>query len=1074
MRYSFFNSIRARIAVTFAFWATLVFVDDSLVAQQDQLQISPQHSAEMKAGLELFDNRIRGLLNEHCLQCHGGDSTEGDFNLATRESLLASGLVKADEEDGSYLLRVIRHESEPHMPQDAERLPDEAIADIAQWLAWGAPYSAPLVDQPEAALTARDSGVSEEERQFWAFRPLSPLAPPPVTTPSANSWVRTPIDQFIVEKLSALNISPNAITDRRRLIRRACFDLIGLPPSPEEVDTFVNDPDPQAYEKLVDRLLQSPHYGERWARHWMDIARFAESHGYEQDYDRPTAYHYRDFLIRALNSDLPYDQFVRWQIAGDELAPEEPLAMMATGFLGAGAFPTQLTEAEFESSRYDELDDMINTMGTAILGLSVGCARCHTHKFDPISLNDYYRLAANFALAIRSEVELDLDPVQSEHNRLQHEADLAAARHALEAYERDDLPDAMRQWLQTWKPNPEVALGPWQNVAIRSFHSASGTQLEHQSDDSWLARGDSPAKDTYTFSMVLPPGKWRALRLECLTDNSLPHRGPGRAGNGNFAMGDIYLRVSSPSNQSPQQMRFVRAQATHQQNGDSLSASASIDNDLISGWAVDHGGIGRDQAAVFELALPIEVTDEQAIDVVMEFQHPNGAHIPGRVRLSWSPLSDQPPSVGVATVDPRLQDALLRLRESWVPQGPDFELAKAWLSNQVAGYQSLQEKLIALEKLGPKSERKKVLVTAEGYPHLPHHADDRGFPHFYSETFVLTRGDVKQKRAPATPGFLPVLMRNGKDESYWQIAPRDATQRSSMRRAALAEWLMDTNHGAGHLAARVIVNRLWQHHFGQGIVATSSDFGNQGAQPTHPELLDWLAVDLIQNGWQLKRMHRLMMTSAVYMQASEPQGYFAADQSEDQLTSPPEQYSLDRESIDRENKYLWKFPIRRLEAEAVRDALLAVSGQLDPTPYGPGSLDQSMKRRSIYFFIKRSQLIPMMMLLDWPEHQVGIGQRATTTIAPQALAFMNSPQVRSYAASFAGRLQGDNPSERIVSAYKIAFGRAPLAEEQDLARRFLQQQADVYQDKSEANAEATAWTDFCQVLMSMNEMIYVD
>jgi hypothetical protein len=539
-------------------------------------------------------------------------------------------------------------------------------------------------------------------------------------------------------------------------------------------------------------------------------------------------------------------------------------------------------------------------------------------------------------------------------------------------------------------------------------------------------------------------------------------------------MGDIYLRLPAPSSQPPQQLRFVRAQATHQQNNDSLSVTASIDDDMISGWAVDQGGIGSDQAAVFELATPIEVKDEQAIDVVMVFHHPNGAHIPGRLRLSWSPLSDQPPSVGVATVDPRLQGALLRLRESWVPKGSDFELAKKWISNQLTTYQSLRINLSNLEKRGPVNERKKVLVTSEGLPHLPHHADDRGFPHFYPETFVLTRGDVKQKRAPATPGFLPVLMRNGKDESYWQVPPTEAMQRSSMRRASLAKWLMDTNDGAGHLAARVIVNRLWQHHFGRGIVATSSDFGSQGARPSHPELLDWLAADLIQNGWHLKRVHRLIMTSAVYMQASEPAGELVADQIDNQLQSLADQHLGERESIDRENVYLWKFPIRRLEAEAVRDALLAVSGQLDPTLFGPGSLDQSMKRRSIYFFIKRSQLIPMMMLLDWPEHQVGIGQRATTTIAPQALAFMNSPQVRSYAASFAERLQGEDPTERIVSAYKIAFGRDPLEMERTVAAKFIQQQIGDYADQSDIDAKATAWTDFCQVLLSMNEMIYID
>jgi hypothetical protein len=316
------------------------------------------------------------------------------------------------------------------------------------------------------------------------------------------------------------------------------------------------------------------------------------------------------------------------------------------------------------------------------------------------------------------------------------------------------------------------------------------------------------------------------------------------------------------------------------------------------------------------------------------------------------------------------------------------------------------------------------------------------------------RGDVQQKKELATPSYLQVLMRNGYDPSHWRVPPPDGWTRTGFDRASLANWITDPQHGAGHLAARVIVNRLWQHHFGRGIVATPNDFGAQGEKPTHPELLDWLATDLIHNGWRLKRLHKLIMTSAVYTQSDE--------------------FDEQRAAVDRENQYLWRRAPRRLEAEAIRDSLLHVAGMLDTTMYGPGTLDPSMRRRSVYFFIKRSQLIPMMMLFDWPEHLVSIGQRASTTIAPQALAFMNSPQCRQYADGFAQRISAMPQDEAVRTAYRLAFGRLPTEREQQLSLEFLVQQQSAYQVAGTQQPEYQALVDFCQTLMSMNEFVYID
>ena len=342
--------------------------------------VSPNHAKEMEEGLAIFKAKVRPVLVASCLECHGGKSKKADFDLSDRKPLIESEAIEGGSEK-SRLMALIRHAEEPAMPLKRPKLDDATIAAIGRWIDLGAPYDKPLADASVAAKPGSPSKTSD----FWSFQPLRDTPIPAVIKPD---WAKTPIDRFILAKLDEKGISPNPEAGRRVLIRRLSFDLIGLPPTPEEVDQFLADKSENAYETLVDRLLASPRYGERWARHWMDVARFAESHGYEQDYDRPHAYHYRDYLIKAFNRDQPFDEFVQWQLAGDEVAPGDPLAMAATGFLGAGAFPTQLTEAEFESARYNELDDMTSTTGSAFLGLSIGCARCHDHKFDPIPSED--------------------------------------------------------------------------------------------------------------------------------------------------------------------------------------------------------------------------------------------------------------------------------------------------------------------------------------------------------------------------------------------------------------------------------------------------------------------------------------------------------------------------------------------------------------------------------------------------------------------------------------------------------------------------------------------------------------
>ncbi|MBX3450655.1 MAG: PSD1 domain-containing protein [Planctomycetaceae bacterium] len=1018
-------------------------------------------AADDPAGLEFFESRIRPVLVEQCYSCHSADAASqgklrGGLSLDSRPAMRRGGEtgpgIVPGKPDESLVLAALKHETFEMPPKG--KLSDTVIADFEKWIRSGAPD--PREGEP-APKAPREIDVAAG-RSFWAFQPLAAPTPPEVD--DATNWCRTPIDQFVLARQQSAGLHPNKAAPAAKLIRRAWFDLLGLPPSPEEMAHWTarlakgqaaGDINPTVWSELLDQLLNNRHFGERWARHWLDVSRFAESHGYEQDYDRPTAYHYRDFVIKALNDDLPYNTFVKWQLAGDELAPDNPLAWMATGFLGAGAFPTQLTEKEFESARYDELDDMVATTGVAFLGLSIGCARCHDHKFDPISSLDYYQMAATFTTVIRGEKEFDLEPEANAARRLEFSRKEGELREALAAVERDVLPDELSRWLKDLKPE-SLRDAEWLR-ADGTVESASGTKFQSLADGSFLAQGSPPAKDVLTVRIPVDQGEFGSLRIEALADESLPQRGPGRAGNGNFVLSHVTLKVVANEGGVTENAPFAVARATHQQNETSLSVATSLDADPATGWAVD-GQIGKDQAAVFELASPLVVTRPAQIIIEMRFEHPNPQHSLGRFRLSLGRKRSAAPVVSQPEYSVAAVKVLSRLAGQPEDRtSADWNAAIDWYRSRSEAWRQANEALQTHLTAGPGVVLTKVLVATEGLPPLPHHADGRGFPHFYPETHFLRRGDVEQKGDIVDQGFVRVLMTEDRKPHDWSLTPPAGWERTTFRRAALANWITDVERGGGALAARVVANRIWQHHFGRGLVATPNDFGASGERPSHPELLEWLAADLVQGEWRLKRLHKLLMSSSVYLQST--------------------QVDEQRAAIDPENILLWRRSPRRLEAEAIRDAMLDIGGQLDPTPYGPGTLDANMKRRSVYFSIKRSQLIPMMMLFDWPEHLVSIGQRSTTTIAPQALAFLNSPQGRSFAEGFASRLPaGRQPA--IEMAYRLAFGREPTSAEQAAVIDFLDQQTKARGGDAKPDAARLAMIDLCQTLFSMNEFIYID
>jgi hypothetical protein len=1024
--------------------------------------LDPDHAAKMAKGLALFKKSIKPLIESKCLRCHGGVKVESELDLSDRDGLVKGGLhgpaIVPGKSKDSLLLKLVRHQKEPFMPKSGIKLPDEAIAQLAEWIDLGAPYDNPLVATKAKRRSWTEKVLEPEAKQWWSFQPLKTVAPPSVKN---GSWGKSAIDNFVLAKIEAAGIAPNPQASKHVLIRRAYFDLLGLPPPPEEVDAFVNDTSPDAWPRLIQKLLNSPHYGERWGRHWLDLARFAESHGFEHDYDRPTAYHYRDFVIEALNRDMPYDQFVKWQIAGDEYAPGDNLALKATGFLAAGVHSTQITKSEVEKHRYDEMDDKLNTLSTAMLGLTVGCARCHDHKYDPIPARDYYRMLASFTTTIRSEVDLDVDPEGYKKAKAAFDRAHEPYAAALRKFEAERLPGAFEAWRKT----VDVASLPWELPEIKEAKSKEGATLTPQPDGSLLAEGKNGKYDVYTVIVHTPLKNIAAVRIEALAHPPLVKGGPGRAANGNFALSD--LKVSATpltrgadatrgANAPRSPVKLVNARATFEQKG--LPVAAAIDKDAKSAWAVDPQ-FSKDHAAAFELEQPVGFEGGTALTFTLSF-NTNDMHNIGRLRISLT--SVKAPLLTSPAVPARVRQVLTADKHQ--PGAEQLKASLAWYRTQDPTWQKLERARVEHLQKAPKPNLVKALIASEGLPPVRLHSQGEDF---FNETYFLRRGDPDNKEGVASQSFLQVLMPSPEAQKRWQTPP-PKDWRTSYRRRALAEWITDVEHGAGALLARVIVNRLWQHHLGHGIVATPSDFGTRGEPPTHPELLDYLAYELIKNNWRLKPIHQLILTSAVYQQSS------AVDEAPP--PSPPGSgvRGQERMKIDRDNKLFWRNPSRRLEAEVIRDALLAVSGQLDPKLYGPGTFDEASKRRSIYFTVKRSKLMPMMVIFDAPEALSGMAERPTTTIAPQALHLLNNPRMRDYAKSLAQRAAPAPDTKLDVAlrtAYKTTLAREPSPAELTDAVAFIEEQMTTYNG---ADRRERALADFCQVLMCLNEFVYVD
>jgi mono/diheme cytochrome c family protein len=913
-------------------------------------------TGNQSAGEKLFRQEIQPILAGKCLQCHDAEKKKGKLDLGRRDLAIKGGasgpaIVPGKPDDSLIYQKLAAGEMPPQNP-----LSPEQIAAFKEWIQAGGNY----LNEPLSAARKRAGA------DWWS---LQPIRSPGVPKCENQEWVRTPIDAFVVATLSEKGLRPSQPADRRTLIRRATFDLLGLPPTPEEIDEFVKDSASDAYERLIDRLLESPHYGERWGRHWLDAVRFAESHGYETNLLRPGAWPYRDYLIRAFNEDKAYPQFVKEQLAGDAVAGADWLVQSATGFLVGGAHDMvgNATTEGMLQQRMDDLDDMVTAVGSTFLGLTVNCARCHDHKFDPISQQDYYGLQAVLAGVQHSERSIprpDADRRKRELANVQGE--LASIEAGLDSLEPPAQPDgpAGRRLPVNAKRNIER----FETVTARVVRfSITATN-----------NGTEPCIDELEVYSASEPGR-------------------------NVALASAGAKLSASSTFPNSSIHKLE----HLTDGIYGNSRSWISNEPGKGWVqielpqptkIDRIIWGRDREEKYSDRLSTEYQIQVAAEPGTWRSVASSAD-----RLPYSDRKVDQPSSGFATERQRLRQELLEKQSR--------------LRARLSGLQPIMQ----------------VYAGTFAEP---------------GSTHVLVRGDPTRKGEVVKPSSLsaiPLVMR---------LDP-NATERE--RRLALAAWIADPRNP---LPARVMANRIWQNHFGQGIVATPSDFGYNGERPSHPDLLNWLALEYIRNGWRLKPLHRMIMLSSTYRQSSR--------------TNPKGM------AIDQQNRWLWRMMPHRLEAEAVRDSILAVNGKLDLRAGGPGynlwekntnyvvvfkpkeELGPDELRRMVYQFKPRSQQDPTFGIFDCPDAALARPKRTVSTTALQALNLLNSRFVVTHSQLFADRVArdaGSDPERQVHRAFQLAFGRAPSVAEERAATNLIRTEG------------APA---FCRALYNANEFLYVD
>jgi hypothetical protein len=941
-----------------------------------QLAAQDRESDERAARQVDFSRDVKPLLARRCFACHGPSDAEGGLQLHQSETALveldsgALAIVPGSPDESELIVRVTAEDEYMRMPPEGEPLTADEIGLLRDWITQGAAWDA-----------------------HWAFQPRGDPAPPPVQN---SERVRSPIDAFVLHQLEAAGLEAAEPADRIAWLRRATYNAIGLPPTPGEVQDFLSDMSSEAYETVVDRLLDSPHYGERWGRHWLDLVRFAETNSFERDGRKPHAWRYRDYVIRSLNDDKPYDQFILEQLAGDELPEPTPDSITATGFYRLGVWDDE--PADPLQAKYDGFDDILSTISEAFFGLTVGCARCHDHKIDPIPQEDYYSLLAFLH---------GITPMGNGGPRI--EQPLFANEEERQAYQRQ-VED-----LEQRRNAAQLAISQWE----ARFRRAAGL-----SDDVRQPDLDDLEYRFYRDSFQRLPDfdRLKPETVERLHEPYFDIRPATRDDSFGFVFTGI-LKV-------PEDGSYTFTLDSDDGSRLTIANQVVVDHDGIH-------GVGDPQQATVMLSagrLPIRLDYFQA-------QHDKG------LAVTWSGPNFPPRYLSATTADGT----------------PVEELRKQPIDRLIKelGPQVMKaEELVEYERLGRRLERLKrervpaefaLCVTEEG-PEAP-------------ETFVMFRGNPHVPRDRVEPRFPGIF-----GAATPEIPPRDPGATTSGRRLALARWIVSPDN---MLTSRVIVNRIWQHHFGRGLVRTANNFGELGDAPTHPELLDWLASELIRHEWRLKPLHRLIMLSSVYRMSSrgQPEGL----------------------ARDPNNDLFWRFNMRRLSAEEIRDSIFGVNGRLNRKMFGPGyypdisaevlagqsqpgsgwgdSSPEEQARRSVYIHVKRSLITPLLAGFDYPETDTSCEARFTTTQPGQALSMLNGEFVHQEAAHFADRLRheaGDDPEARIRRGLELAIGHVPEAE----VTRGLELLTTL-DEQHDVEPEA-AFTLLCLVILNLNEFVYLD
>jgi mono/diheme cytochrome c family protein len=956
---------------------------------------APQAQPADAAGMAFYETKVLPLLKAHCLKCHGGgERLRGGLNLTYRTGLLTGGdqgaAVDLAAPDQSLLLAMLSYADDHHEMPPSGKLPDADIAVIAEWVRLGVPMpdDAPLAGGNEAPASPYNNQINDASRNWWSYRKV---ARPPVPAVADPAWAENPIDAFVEAQRAAKGLHPVGEADRATLMRRVHFDLTGLPPAPEAVAAFVADPDPQAYEKLVDQLLASPAFGEKWGRHWLDLVRYAETNGYERDNPKPHIWRYRDYVIDAFNQDKPYDRFVREQLAGDELPDGGRAGIIATGFYRLGIWDDEPVDKL--QGRYDTLDGVVQTTTEVFLGTTMACARCHDHKIDPLPQADYYKLLSFFDNVTDMHTTDITRSILSGDDAVAFEA--ATRDHAAGVARRERMvKKAEAEFLNAYQASPE----------------AKASVPAHPSDMSGL--------------------RYRFFRdtWEKLPDfDTLKHETEGAVPHGFF---DIGLRTRDEA------IGFVFEGQLH----------VPQDGEYVFYIDADDGA-------------------RLTVDGAVVLDH-DGANVLGNTREARVTLKAGDPAI---RLDYFQHNRTLGLSVSW--SGPGFE--RRALANE-------QPKLDLPALIAAQGDALVESGFAERYARLRRNVDEarnkevpggeyaacvteRGAA--APQTYVHFRGNPNVPGDAVQPGFPEVL---GFEAPALPPPAKDAP--TTGRRSVLADWIVRADNP---LTARVMVNRLWQYHFGRGIVPTPNDFGQAGLPPSHPELLDWLAAEFVEGGWTMKRMHRMILLSKTY-----------------RLDSAQDTANLAKDSG---NEYLWRFNPRRLTAEELRDTMLWVNGTINlklggPSVYPPmpkeiletsstpdkvwqSSPPEEYTRRSVYIHAKRSLLTPLLTDYDLADTDNSCPVRFSTTQPTQALNLLNSAFVNEQAVTFARRLAQEQTDEaaRIQRAFELATGQPPDAADVAQGQAFLQEM-----QQRHGLAPEKALERFALLVLNLNEFVFID